>query len=207
MWLLKYFIGFLVFLFCTCNYNLLAQSNQSLNDTINQFNDRGEKHGWWVEYLTKKFRSVKKEKNAVFYRYKRYYNGGRFDPEIGPPVAFIRISTSLDILLPGREKPILLNGTVLIYRKYKKRNIIIQKHIFKDGVLLNITDYYKDGSVEEYFDYNEKYKKYNDKEFSYHIKDYNEYGDMTQELFIVIDNSKTKLFDGNGNLLSWKRIK
>jgi hypothetical protein len=204
---LKFYIGLLLIVFNLYAFRSVAQSNQSFNDTINQFNEGGEKHGWWVVYLTKKFRSVKKEKNAAFYWYKRYFYGKPFDIEVGLMASFEKTSTSLDSLLPGKEKPILLNGTVLIYRKYKKRRIIFMEYIFFDGVLLKMSGYNLKGSISSTLDFNEKYKKYNGKEFSYHVKIFNDYGKFASEYFVVIDDSKMITFDGNDKVMKWHKIK
>ena len=169
--------------FILCNYILVAQNNQTTNDTINKFDSLGKKDGYWTEYLSKSFRIVKNTKRAKYCWYIRYQHGVRFE---SPLISYIYKTTikNNDSLIHNNGITIL-NGIYYIY--IKKEQQLNNKFVFRKGLLLNETDYYLDGAIAVFINLEEKYKG---KNFSCSYKQFNEKGKLEQNIFSILENGK-----------------
>jgi hypothetical protein len=167
------------------NYILFAQDFQTKNDTINKLDSLGKKNGVWIEYLTKGFRIANLTKNASYYRYVRYVHGIRFDYEIVPQMYIRKIFLNYgDSLLNNNNKElVLLDGTYKLYEK--KRRVLFGECVFKKGFLQVQTIYEKEGKYVWFYE-----EKYQQNEFSFAMKYFSEYGEIKEDVFILLKNQK-----------------
>lgn len=137
------------------NHSYGQVNHDMKNDTLNNYNDKGKKHGYWLEYFNEKLRITKKEKKAFYYGVCYYGAKGRIYPNYGvmSPVKKYHIITNGKTGIKGI--PILLDGNY--YTIYKEDTI--EDVLFKNGNLQLINSYYGNKKIHYYFDYRKKYKE------------------------------------------------
>jgi len=147
----KYTLFFLGTLFLV--NHIYCQTNFYLkNDTLN-YNEKGKKHGYWLEFLNERLVPTNKKKKATYYGVCYYENGTRIYPNYGSN-ATIRYRVISNENKESKGHPVMLNG---YYYKIQKGDTI-ESLLFKDGNIQLIKSYYNNKNMRYYFDYSNKIK-------------------------------------------------
>lgn len=148
----KHTLFFLVALFLV--NHIYSQTNFYLkNDTLNNYNEKSKKHGYWLEFLNERLVPTNKMKKATYYAVCYYENDTRIYPNYGSNAAInYRVITNDNKGVKGH--PVLLNG---YFYKIQKGDTI-ESLLFKEGNLQLIKSYYSNKDMHYYFDYREKFK-------------------------------------------------
>ena len=120
-------------------FSLLAlQSIGQISDTINKFDDRHQKTGYWIFYLDSSFRNCEIGP-ARYYGYLHYNRG---IPGLQPTASRKKKDiVSYAPLTETHEVPTLLNGEITVY--YDKTKKEWNQEIFRNGVLKEVKEYLK----------------------------------------------------------------
>ena len=175
---------FLILILFIGSFGFSQSINNNTLDTLNNYNEKGKRHGYWVEYLNKELRLVKKEE-ASFYRYV-YYDNGTY---LSAPSGFSskKMICKIDGDKPKKDTLVLLNG---IYFLYTKKDKIESKAYYKKGLLVILIAYNVRTSVKSaMFDFT---KHYNNQEYSYYIEEYDDKAVLNWSGFVAKKNEKWK---------------
>ncbi len=112
-------------LFLIVSATLNAQTDIPFPDELNQYDSSGYRHGYWIQFLNKKLKETKSEKEAAFKIYNRYYHGQKYPNGIfnypWPAKFSIYIDENrIDTILKSRiDKEIpFLNGAIFAMNNY-----------------------------------------------------------------------------------------
>jgi hypothetical protein len=135
-------------------YNqIYAQINLDVKiDTLNNYNEKGEKHGGWIEYLSKQLAPTNNKKKASYYGICFYENEKRIIPSYGKITGKHQIITDGNKYMGGN--PVLLNGN---YYKIQRQDTI-EHYMYEQGYLRLVKSYFKNKKIHYSFDYQKKYK-------------------------------------------------
>lgn len=147
-----------IIIFLIVIFSLYSRSYAQINldlkiDTLNNYNNEGKKHGYWIEFLNKRLVPTNKKKKAAYYGICYYENNARIYPNYGSNVT-ISYQVITNEVEDMKGHPELLNGH---YYKIQKGDTI-ESFFFKDGSLQLIKSYYGKKRMHYYFDYRKKYK-------------------------------------------------
>lgn len=174
----------------------------SQNDTLNKFNDKGKKFGYWKCFYNANMMVINDTTNAVYYDFEYYINGTPF--RFIPPKVFGTVFKFKDYFDKIKYFPKdvkangkLLNGTMLYYDKYDN---ITYKEEFLNGLVMKLhcNNYIRDNKenilvYEELVDYTKPYNNKNS--YYFEKKDYKILRDKwkTKKGYVIyLDNGKTK---------------
>ncbi len=96
----------------------LTSSSQNNADTLNKYNDKGKKHGYWKVYLTETIVKTKDSTKAFYYAYNYYENGSLviLTTNLGTRKKPVKIE--YDGVKSTAGHPVLLNGRLKLYDKH-----------------------------------------------------------------------------------------
>lgn len=192
----KYLI--LCFLASLSCYIAFSQEAKASNDTINQCDSLGYKHGYWIQYLSKHFQVVKKREAAVYYFYTQYLHGVNFDCWFNRTKYYLSKKDSTSY----HDEPILLDGIYKFYLKKKsffksrdiekvsgctnciKNGVLSGEYIFKKGVLQLLRT---GEDMRDTLFFEDKYKQH---KYSYRLKTYSESGIIQLDRYVFLDDSE-----------------
>lgn len=120
---------------------ILIRSALSQGDSLNQYNIKGKKQGYWLCYLDEKFIATDSTKGK--YVAFDYYDNGQNLTKIGQIRSnslVFKIKDSIELLKYKGTKYVILNGRISFYNK---KNFLI------------IVEYYKKGSPYKHFCFND----------------------------------------------------
>ena len=124
----------LIIIFLFIAFGLYSQDLSEINtDTLNQYNDKGKKTGYWIQLLNKNWNPTKKEEKAVFFSYVYYENGKDLIGKIG--FAFFKPVIKISGNKAQKNKIIILDGTYTFYYPFgeKQKNVSL---CYEKGVLV-----------------------------------------------------------------------
>jgi hypothetical protein len=181
------------FLFCSA-----WGSSQVNTDTLNKFNSKHKKQGFWVVYLTDHLLPVKDAQKACYYAFNYFDNGVKvgFFPWAGKERKNAgRLSSE------GQSKegaPVLLNGNFKYYDKNGKKTL---DEIYKNGTPLLMEAYTFDKSgicvLKETCDFTKMYNNqfgsfyYEQNYYVNNIIDHTWYGKSDKGIWRFINNKST----------------
>ena len=162
-------------------------SFSQLPNSLNQKNDKGEKCGFWVVYLTDRLIPIKDSTNAFYFAYK-FFDGDYID---NIDLIWERKKAS-KLVIDGatgiKGKPILLNGD---FKFYDKKGRLSWEETYKDGrpLMLQTFTFDKKGecSLHEIIDYS---KRYNSQIGSYYFEQYGYSNKLLEGKYYRRQNSK-----------------
>lgn len=137
---MKAFISIILFV------SQLTAIGQTVN--LNQHNQKGEKHGKWTNLLDEEWKHTEDSAEAVYFRYTYYSNGTNLYP-MGP-------LGGRNYTLESPEDTIRENGLIFLdgeYKWYDGKGRLKYYHILDDGEYVTVKEYFKDGQVQQHFDY------------------------------------------------------
>ena len=139
--------------------------SQTLNeirmDTLNQFDSKGKKNGYWIELINQKLEPIKKKKKASFFRYVYYEQGFQLDNSNHHIIRKVVLDAPQRIT---KGNPVLLNGEYKLYVRNKLGSIEHYTNGRKSGIHRSYNT--EDNKIIEYVDYD---KKYNNQEHTYYV--------------------------------------
>jgi|AntAceMinimDraft_17_1070374.scaffolds.fasta_scaffold25567_2 hypothetical protein len=150
--------------------NIEGQILREINkDTLNQYNESGQKSGYWIELLNKSLIPVKKEEDAQFYHLVYYENGERrsnFNNNL-KKVNNLEIDGNKAI----QNEIVLLNGK---YKLYSNENKLLCEKEYSKGIKIGVHKTYNTltGEISEYENFNKKYKGQNKSYFLMYCQDH-----------------------------------
>ena len=101
-----------------------------VNDTINQYNENGKKHGYWVEYVDNELKITKKKK-ALFFRYRYFDNGVKIGGDYtNSPI--MRSNLEVDGNKAIHDSIVIMNG---VYKMIDEKRRYIEQ-IYDNGKLI-----------------------------------------------------------------------
>lgn len=109
------------------------------NDTLNKFNNKGKKNGYWIKYLDQNVSPVDSI-NSYFYGYELYDNGTSLFV-YNKDWWLKQSKLSYNDSLPKKGSPILLNGIFSWYDNKDSLPSIIET--YKNGYPISIEAYHK----------------------------------------------------------------
>lgn len=110
----------------------LLLSNLTLcgqRDTLNRFNDKGKKNGYWVQYLDSLLYATDSS-NSYFYGYDLYDNGLKVFTFSARPNSWKKSKLVYDGQLPEKGKPKPIEGT---FKWYSPEMRIESEEVYKAG--------------------------------------------------------------------------
>lgn len=143
------------------------------NNTVNQFDSNGKKHGTWIEYLNAKWKVMKDSSRAVYCAYNYYDHGeNTYRISFGDES---RIHYKLEHTGNKQEdnKIKILDGE---YKWLDKKGRTVSIDSFKNGEHV-WSKYFKKltGKLHVYYDFT---KKYNKQPHTYYIEIYDKKGNV-----------------------------
>ncbi|MDQ3047025.1 MAG: hypothetical protein M3R27_05705 [Bacteroidota bacterium] len=132
---------FLIF-FLLLGLNSIAFSQSAL---LNQFNDKGQKHGKWVLYMDQNWKKLDDSLQASFRRYTYFDHGNNIYP-MGP-------CGGKGFTLSGDLKSRMLDGE---YKWMDAKGKLSSVHLFKNGEYVSCKEYFSSGVISQHFDYTKK---------------------------------------------------
>ncbi len=117
-------IRLLLIMFSVFSLHVSGQS-----DALNQLNDKGEKNGYWLQYLDSMAYPTDSI-NAYFFGYDLYDNGQKVSRYAGRNNELEEYDFVFDGYLPEKGKPIAING---LFRWFRNGTQIVNMEIYKDG--------------------------------------------------------------------------
>lgn len=145
-----------IFFIATSFFLALTLSSQT--DSLNKFNSKGKKTGWWTVFLNDKIDPTNKKEDAYYLGYELWDNGEPVFKYYKHRLNKNKMTTDAK---PEKGNPQLLSGT---FKWYTKEGILMLDETYKDGspVFFNIYDYTKSFSnstsnVIAEVDYTKKY--------------------------------------------------
>jgi hypothetical protein len=168
----------LIFLFST---RLLNCQNSINPDSLNRFDSKHKKHGYWIEFVNNKLKVVKKPDKATFFRYIYFYHGiSSYPPNY--------VLGKVTLLIQGNKKNdslVIMNGVYTLQKKQKR----ICEETYQNGILLYCKTFYSNGNTADFLDFTRKIKN---QEFSFFHTTYTKLGEIEREGFVGLVNKKTK---------------
>jgi hypothetical protein len=157
---------------------ITVTNSRAQNDTLNKYNNRGKKQGYWITYLDTALNTTEKKDNAILYGYTYYDNGKKVNPLQN---LLRKAKTSVgDDLKKNRGNPVLINGTFLIYNKENK---VEYEEVYENGKprLKTAYSWDKNGNrSKETLDYQNKYMG---QEGSFYFQQYNSSGELVDKFW------------------------
>jgi hypothetical protein len=117
-------------------------------ETINQFDANGKKHGKWIVWLDKDWHLAKDSMSAVYFRYNYFINGRSMYP-MGPMGGKFEANPNSKV---KKGNALLLDGE---YKWFYKNGNVRFVNVLKDGWYISYKEYRSDGTLESFFDYTE----------------------------------------------------
>jgi len=184
-------ISIMLFMFCLANLKGQAQT-----DTLNKFNDKKIKQGYWLIYLSDSLCMVDDKKDAFYYTYIYYDNGFGFDGFFCPRACASKRNSSkfeINAQKANKGEPLLLHGN---FKTYNKAGNLIGNETYVKGVPTIVEDntYDKKGKYVStaVYDWGDKYQN---QICSFSICDYDG------------DKLKSKYYQAKNEKGEWKMVK
>lgn len=152
-------------------------------DILNQFDDKGKKHGKWIVYLDNEWKGVKDSSEAIFYRYTYFDHGTNLYPMGSFGKKWKLESSTCDPSQSDKVK--LLDGEYKWIDKDGRAGFIF---VIKNGEFISYKEFHPTGELHQHFDY---LKKWEGQEHSWCINIYDKKGHLTHESYMKKDK------DGN----------
>jgi antitoxin component YwqK of YwqJK toxin-antitoxin module len=169
---------FFLFVICACN-DVFAQFYPKINlDTLNRYNAKKKKDGYWIEMLNAKFLPTDNKNEAVFYRYAIFVAGGRIYPMGTDLSSAATIKMGDSTSTPRKDTIVLLQGK---YTLYSKKGKILEEDIYRNGMLLSLKIYYKSGQLSNFIDYVKGDKEHHP--HSYTLYNYRKNGQLIEPVY------------------------
>lgn len=145
----------------------------SQSEKINQNDDAGMKHGRWMVYLDKKWNEIADTNLAIYKKYTVYFHGKNLYP-MGSRGSWQLSEHANSKLLDGR------------YEWKDKAGTVRCVDVFSAGRYLSCKIYSSTGVINQYFDYERKYKGMQD---TYCISEFDKDGKL-KKFFINRDGEQ-----------------
>lgn len=150
-------------LFCGCKLISFAQE-----ETLNNYDSNGTKHGKWIVYLNDYWKEVKDSSEASYYKFTYYENGKNIYP-MGPRNKKWKLDHSGSNKYMN-DKIKLLDGE---FSWTDEKGITRGIDIFVNGEYVLYKWYYPSGKINQIFDYT---KKWEGEMHTYSVREYNKKG-------------------------------
>jgi hypothetical protein len=160
--LLRFFFIFFIGFFLKVRI-ISAQSIEEIKlDTLNKFDDKGKKNGYWIELINQKLEPVKRKKKAVLFRFVYFEHGIKLNNFNSRLILHKLHLESKQNLVQG--KPILMDGE---YKLIEKKQLLIIEN-YTQGKRSGIYKCYnvQTGRILELANYD---KKFNSQEHSFYL--------------------------------------
>jgi len=177
------------FLLLTLFLSTLA--SVSLNDTLNKYNDKGKKHGYWIIYLDKSINETDRS-NSYYFGLQLYDNGQKLFSFI--KLKEIKLKVVSDNESSEKGHPVILNGD---FKWYRHDSELVYHHRYENGRPVFYKRYQRNNKKNdslflcEFADFN---NRYNGVLGTYTDTLYSAYSDTTIELCYRKGKRKWKWF-------------
>lgn len=154
---------------------------KSQSDTLNKFNSKGKRNGYWIKYLDDKTNPTDSI-NSFFYGYELYDNGKKVftfnhnKDKIANTFKFIGT-------IPSKGNPIKINGIFKWYYLYNGALVLSLEESYKNGspvIFKSFSSKLKDTAV-YLFEYVDFTKRYNNIPGTNYNEIHNSYDDHVQK--------------------------
>src|SRR5688572_12052825 len=108
---------------------ILLLPGRAQTDTINQYNTRGNKHGYWKVYFDRNLASMKDRTNAMYYGID-YYHEGRNVTKIFHYRKKDTLQIHRPVLMKEVAFPVVLDGE---YVYYDRKHTVKFVEVYKNG--------------------------------------------------------------------------
>ena len=159
--------------------NTFAQTEK-----LNQFDDKGKKHGKWVIYWDNNWKQVDSV-NAIYARYTFYDHGDNLNA-MGPCGAKGWELVTNEYTSNKFGKALLLDGE---FNWMDPKKVMRFSFVIKNGEFVSYKEYNKAGVMTAFFDYT---KEYNGQKHSYKVNQYDKDGKLKSEMYMVKDMNNNR---------------
>ena len=167
---------------------------QVASDTLNKYNGKGQKEGYWLVYFTDTLVVTSEKSEAFYYGLIYYDNGYSIDGFFCSKASNYRKHVSRFVKpeeLMKKGNPVVLNG---IFEYYDGKGNLTSRETYKDGIPLLFENYYYDKNTRftgrDFFDCSKKYK--------------NQLSSWYYETYTADNKLKTKYYYGKNDKGKWK---
>jgi hypothetical protein len=163
---------------------LLGITATAFSQNLNEYDNKGQKHGKWVRYLDKYWKVLEDSSKAVYFRYTFYDHGLNVHP-MGPAASKGYTMVFVGDSSKQNQKGIkILDGE---YYWYDTENKLRFVHVLKNGVYLFYKEYYKTGELATLFDYTRHARE---QPWSWYCLTFDKQGKVTYEGYTKKTNDK-----------------